>query len=214
LLLISQEDGSRWSFNNLPYTNEYVIETSGLNYAKIGVAAVTDNYQDQKDLLVFVQSGVMIKYLYQFLFAKGLTLSTSATTDGQTIAGSISTGTHNAALVYGAMEEMVKGIHLVLPNQRTVFVQKESDAVVTDAYLMEIGASELINDDEVFNAAIVSCGTFGVIHGYLIQTEKLFTLEPQVRKSPFSQVKEALYTLDIASLGFDLDDPQELPWHF
>jgi hypothetical protein len=192
LLLISQEDGSRWSFNNLPYTNEYVIETSGLNYAKIGVAAVTDNYQDQKDLLVFVQSGVMIKYLYQFLFAKGLTLSTSATKD----------------------EEMVKGIHLVLPNQRTVFVQKESDAVVTDAYLMEIGASELINDDEVFNAAIVSCGTFGVIHGYLIQTEKLFTLEPQVRKSPFSQVKEALYTLDIASLGFDLDDPQELPWHF
>jgi FAD/FMN-containing dehydrogenase len=173
--LISQQDGSRWSFNNLPYTNEYMIETSGLNYAKIGIDAVTDGYQDEdKELFTFVQSGVVLKYLYQFLFAKGLTLSTSPTTDGQTIAGSISTGTHNAALVYGSMEKVVKGIHLILPNQRTVFVQKQSDAVVSEAYLVEIGADEVINNDDLFNAALVSCGTFGVIHGFLIQTEKLW----------------------------------------
>jgi hypothetical protein len=76
------------------------------------------------------------------------------------------------------------------------------------------GADELINDDDLFNAALVSCGTFGVVHAFVIQTEKLFTLEPQVRKFSFSQAKEALYSLDIASLDIDLDNPLELPWHF
>jgi hypothetical protein len=50
--------GSRWSYNNLVYTDEYMIDTYGLNYAQIG---------EQKDNLAFVQSGVVIKSLYRTL---------------------------------------------------------------------------------------------------------------------------------------------------
>jgi hypothetical protein len=60
--------GSRWTVTELPYTEDYMIDTHGLNYAKVGIdndADVTEAYQgEQKGLLVFAQSGVMVKWLY------------------------------------------------------------------------------------------------------------------------------------------------------
>ena len=67
------------------------------------------------------------------------------------VGGAISTGSHNAAITFGGMHDAVRGIHLVLPG-RTVFVQRESDPVVTRQYLSEIGADRLISDDNLFNA--------------------------------------------------------------
>ena len=87
--------------------------------------------------------------------------------------GAISTGTHNAAIAYGSMEDFVRGIHLVVPG-RTVFVQRANDTVVTEDYLETIGADELINDDDLFSAALLGFGSFGIVHGYLIETERLF----------------------------------------
>jgi hypothetical protein len=52
----------------MPYVEDYMIDTSGLNYAKIGIdndADVFDDFKgDQKRLLAFVQGGVMIKWMY------------------------------------------------------------------------------------------------------------------------------------------------------
>jgi hypothetical protein len=220
-----------------------MIETHQLNYAKVGIeneAFVTDEYKgERKSFLTFAQCGVRQKFLYLLLYRHGLTLSTSTSTDGQTMAGCISTGCHNAAIRFGAMQDYVKGIHIVLLG-KTVFLQRDSDPVVTNSYMEEIGADELISDDDMFNAALVSFGTFGVVHGYLIETEKLFRLESEVKRFPFSEASgkrycilctleqsnhkakltvlisgiAALSSLDIASLGFELDDPSELPWHF
>jgi tmRNA-binding protein len=213
--------GSRWTVSEMPYTSDYMIDTHGLNYAKVGIDNEDDvllnGYRegDRKDRLVFVQSGVMIKFLYKTLFAKGLTLVTAATTDGATMAGAISTGTHDSAVLFGSMTEYVKGIHLVIPG-KTVYVQRSSDPVVTEDYVINtLGADEVQNSDDMFNAALVSSGCFGVIHGYLIEAEQLFRLKVQVINLPFSQSKDALYSLEpakIAALGFDLDDPTVLPW--
>jgi hypothetical protein len=88
------------------------------------------------------------------------------------MAGAISTGTHNAAIHVGSMQDTVKGIHLVILNE-TVFLQRSSDPVVTDLYRMDIGADRVWSDDDLFNAALVNFGTFGIIHGFLILTEPL-----------------------------------------
>lgn len=75
--------GSRWSTTDISFTNEYLIETYGLNYVKVGVdnpqLYLTSNYQDQSHLLTFAQSGVMVKHCYQALLDEGLTLQTSGT---------------------------------------------------------------------------------------------------------------------------------------
>jgi FAD/FMN-containing dehydrogenase len=101
-------------------------------------------------------------------------------TDGQTLGGSISTGSHDAAIHFGSIQEHVKGIHLVIPGE-TVYVQRNSDPVLTENYVVNtLGADRLISNDDMFNAALVSFGSFGVVHGYLLQTEKMFKLKVEV----------------------------------
>jgi hypothetical protein len=138
--------------------------------------------------------------------------------DGQTMAGCINTATHNSALAVGAMQDMVLGIHL-LTATRNVFIQKDSNPVVTEDYLSEIGADELIEDDDLFNAVVVSGGTFGIVHGYLIETERLFKLSIETKNFPYSVCSKAIFSLDVASLGFklqqnkDIDETTTTPWH-
>jgi hypothetical protein len=219
-VIISHTDGARWSFTNQPYTNEYMVAMQGLTYAKIGIDNANEYlsapYQEKSELLAYVQGGVKIQYLCQTLFQKSLTLSTSGTTDGQTLAGAVNTGTHNATLQFGSLHDSIRAIHLIIPDHgsgavgssKTVLLQKQSDAVVTPAYALDvIGADcELVSNDDLFHAALVSVGTFGIVHAFLIEVEPLFKLRVQVRNFPFSQVADRLYRLDdITSMGFDLN---------
>jgi len=183
--------GSKWSLNNVAYTNDFMVKTKGLNYAKIGLAQdmLTQKYQDKAEKLCFVQAGVMIHYLNEELAKKGLALKTTGASDGQRLVGAISTGTHGSAMHVGAMQEYVKGIHLVIPDGDTksthIFLQRKSDQTVNSNFAAFIGNTQLILDDELFNAAVVSFGCFGLIHGLLIETEKLFKLKHQtVRFNP------------------------------
>jgi FAD binding domain len=208
--------GARWAASNMPYTQDYMIDSTGLNYAKIGIendTFVTNYYRgERKARLAFVQSGVRLKFLYIALFRAGLTLPTSCTTDGQTLAGGISTGAHNAGVRFGALQDFVRAIHLVLDG-KTVLVQKSWDPVVTKDFMEDIGADELISDDDMFLAALVSFGTFGIVHAYIIEAETLFRLESQVTNSPFSATRSGLSSLNMTELGFDLKNPSEQPWH-
>jgi FAD binding domain len=208
--------GSRWSSNDLPYVEDYLVDTSGLQYAKIGIdnaSYLTQDYRDRQKILTFVQGGVMTKYMYKTLFKKGLTLSASGLSDGQTMAGGISTSTHNAAVNYGSMPDYVLGIHLVLKDE-TVFLQKESEPAVTDLYAAVIGADRIINDDDIFYAALVGLGSFGLIHGFLIEPEPLFRLNVEVKEILYEQALEALFTVDAPSIGFEIADASALPHHF
>jgi hypothetical protein len=84
--------------------------TSGVNYCKIGIddeAQVTENYANIRNHLAFVQSGVVVKRLGRALLSEGLALQTMGTTDGQSLAGAISTGTHGASVFGGSMQGFV-----------------------------------------------------------------------------------------------------------
>lgn len=183
--------GSKWSLNNAAYTNDCMVKTWGLNYTKIGLVSsmVTQAYQDKADKLCFVQTGVMIHFLNNALFAQGLALKTTGASDGQRLVGAIAAGTHGSAMHVGAMQDYVKGIHLVIPdgdnNSKHVFLQRNSDQAVNTNFANFLDHTTIINDDELFNAAVVGFGCFGLIHGLLIETEPLFKLKQQtVRFNP------------------------------
>jgi hypothetical protein len=102
--------GSKMSINNLAYDDEYLVDTRGLNYCKIGIddeAQVTEKYADIRNRLAYVQSGVVVKRLNRALIEEGLALKTMGSTDGQSLAGAISTGTHGASVVGGSMQDFV-----------------------------------------------------------------------------------------------------------
>jgi hypothetical protein len=82
---------------------------------------------------------------------------------------------------------------------------------VSDAFLGLLGAKPIRND-ELFNAALVSFGSFGLIHAVLLEVVPLYLLETWVHTLDFPRVEKALGTLDVAGLG--LHDGSELPYHF
>ena len=109
--------GSRWSLSNVAYDDEYLIETWGLNYYKIGLDEnhVTAQYNRTRNRLVFVQAGVMNRHINAQMLQQNLQFYTSGEGDGQRVVGAVATGTHNSALSLGAYQDFVRGIHLVRP---------------------------------------------------------------------------------------------------
>ena len=73
------------------------------------------------------------------------------------------------------MQEFVRGIHLVT-NEGHFFVQRLTDMVVTDDYATILGGATLVSDDDLFDAAVVSFGNLGLVHGILIEAEPLYLL--------------------------------------
>ncbi|MBT8234246.1 MAG: FAD-binding protein [Saprospiraceae bacterium] len=206
--------GSKWSLNNIAYTKSFLINSKQLGFYQIGIdedSQVTDAYRSKKESLTFFQCGVGVKALNVALTNKGQALKTSGASDGQTMVGAISTGTHGSAHAVGAMTEYVKGIHLVLEGKH-VFLQRESDQAVTDEFSSWLDNAVPILDDDMFNAALVSFGCFGLIHGLLIETEPIYNLELFINNYDFSEVKRAFTSLHME--GLNLPHGNELPFHF
>ena len=193
--------GSKWTFNNMPYVDESMVDSKGLNYCQIGINAshLTGNYVSLADSLAFVQAGVRIQELNQALLDKNLAISTSAHSDGQSLAGAMSTGTHGSRFKYGGMEEMIRAIHIVTHGNRHVLLQGE--AVVNSAFAAYLGGATLIQDEKLFNTAKVCFGSCGIIHGYVIQAEPLYQLRHVTKKYSFEAVTKTLNTLDVSGLA-------------
>jgi hypothetical protein len=110
------------------------------------------------------------------------------------------------------MPEYVVAMHFVLGPGRDVWLERQSNRVVSDAFIDRMG-TELIRNDALFNAALVSFGSFGILHAVLIEAEPLYQLEAQRYRAPIdSRLQRTMRTLDFTD--FDLPhDPEDL-WHF
>ncbi|GAX25336.1 hypothetical protein FisN_5Lh429 [Fistulifera solaris] len=213
--LRARAHGSKWSLNNIAYTDDVVVNSQGLTYRKIGIedeTHVTPEYIDIRNRLAIVQSGVMTTDINKDLSEKSLALSTNAATDGQRLVGAVSTGTHGSAVNYGSMPEFVRAIHIVIPGEH-VLIQRASDVVITESFAEWLGGARVINDDTLFNAAVVSFGSFGIIHALIIEAEPLYKLRLQSKQFNYDQVRPVLESLDPSSLGFE-GIGSELPFHF
>jgi len=206
--------GSRFSLSNIAYDNEYLIETWGLNYYKLGLdeTHVSESYRERRERLVFVQSGVMIRHINEILQDHHLSFYSGGDIDGQRVVGAISTGTHNSALEMPATQDFVRGIHLVIHTGEHVYVQRKSDPTVSKDFAKFLGNARLIEDDEIFNAAVVGLGSFGIIHGMLIELEPIYHITKSYYRMTYPQVVDAMTLLDIPLLG--LHDIEEQPFHF
>jgi len=74
--------------------------------------------------------------------------------------------------------------------------------------------TKLIADDELFNAALVSFGSFGFIHGVMIETEDIYLLESYRKKIPLDDsFRHIMETLDFSNANF-IPNGNERPFHF
>lgn len=206
--------GNNWSFSPVAMCDGGMINTKGLNLTfHLGNSSLLPAYLSTgktKDDVMLVQCGTTISYLNDTLEIRSnprRSIKASGGSNGQTIAGATSTGTHGGGLFTGAVHDTVVGMHLVTGRDKHVWLERASAPVVSDEFVHALGA-KLIRDDAMFNAAIVSFGSFGIIHGMLIETEPLFLLkEVRFDNVPYTdEFTDALGTLDISKLTKLLPD--------
>jgi hypothetical protein len=207
--------GGGWSLSRAAVTDGRLVNTTPLNwYFPVAAAGVSPAYTGDSALLMYLQCGVSVDEANGLLFQqpRPLALKTSGASNGQTIAGAVSTGTHGARFGFGAMPDYVVGLHLITAPDRAIWLERASYPVLSDHLIARLGA-QLVRDDTMFNAALVSFGSFGLVHGVMIEAEPLYLLEASRRRiSIDGQLKRAMQTLDFSAIPMPYAD--EEPLHF
>jgi hypothetical protein len=169
--------GRRWSLSPVAVCPDIMINTMPLNLHVVGLPAsdVSTSSVDPSSL-VFAQCGTSVLELSLALESRGLSLPTSGASNGQTICGAIATGTHGSARRVGAMQDYILGFHLLADNGHHYWIERASKPVVSEAFCQKLGAT-LRRDDRLFRAAVLSFGSFGVMHAVLFEAVPLYLLE-------------------------------------
>ena len=214
--------GNGWSFSDVAVCDGGAIDTKSLRLSfNLNNSFVAPEYLAQKDAkyLFFVQCGMSVLQVNEKLEASGRSLKASGASNGQSIAGATSTGTHGAAFNVGAVHDAIIGLHIITGPDKHVFIERRTNPVASNAFIQWLGAQK-ISDDELFNAALVSFGSFGIIHGVLLETFPIFLLEEH-RSGEIAyddDLIKAMTTLDFSPiqqyLPYGPGDPNKQLYHF
>jgi FAD binding domain len=207
--------GGGWSLSRAAVTDGRLIDTLALNWVfPADATSVATAYKGDPALLMYMQCGVSVREANDILFGMPtkLALKTSGASNGQTIAGAVATGTHGSRFRFGSMSDYVVGMHIVTGPDSAIWLERASYPVLSDGLITKLGA-QLVRDDTLFNAALVSFGSFGIIHGVLIEADPIYLLEvSRSRVKIDDRLKRVMQTLDFA--GIDLPDKSKEPFHF
>jgi hypothetical protein len=206
--------GAGWALSRINITDGWLVNTKLLN----GCYDVTERYFDasypapQRRDIMIAQCGMQIAELNAYLEliprkdADRRAIQAAGIGNGQTVAGSVSGNTHGAQISYGAMPDFVTGLHVATGRGRTLWIERASKPVLNEEFAARIGA-ELIRDDDIFNAAVVSFGTFGIIAAVAVETAPIY----QLQFKPIADIRHA--DLKTKLSGFADAPPNDL-YHY
>lgn len=208
--------GAGWSWTKIATAEAGImLDTKPLNMIfDISSGSVTTGYTGDPGKLFLAQCGNGVWELSRFLKNRNLSLKTSGASNGQTIAGVTATGAHGSAFDVGAVQDFVLGMHIIVSPTRHIWLEPASKPVVSAALVQKLGA-ELVQDDDLFHAAQVSFGSFGFIHGVMIEADDIFLLEAYMSQMPFDDnLQDVMETLDFSANKLNLPYGTERPFHF
>jgi len=206
--------GGEWSWTKIAGTTGILLNTKPLNISlKINQDNVSPAYQLTPDDLYFAQCGISIKELTDRLADHGRSIKTSGASNGQTIAGAMSTGTHGSAIDVGSVADFVVGLHIIVSPSESIWLERKSYPVASDSFISALQATA-VRDDDLFNAAVVSFGAFGFIHGVMVESTPAFLYEAHRFRVPLgNDLFQLMQTLDFPGSTF-LPHGSERPYHF
>lgn len=214
--------GSAWSMNHIAHQEDNMHFNAEMNLKK---AILEDEMHAgsgfKRENLFFFQCGNVIKEISRFIFDHGKSVKASGASNGQTIAGCISTGVHGSALDAGSVQDYVVGLNLIIgPDENDiVYLEREKEPALNHVFADRINA-RVIRNDELFNAALVGLGAFGFIHGVVIEAEDRYLLKRYVKRIPKQQALDLAKSLDFANGPFKIDGETDAngkgnrPYHY
>jgi hypothetical protein len=206
--------GAGWSWMKIATAdNGIMLDTKPLNLMfDLSASNVVPAYKGDVSKLFFAQCGNGVWELSRYLRPRNLSLKTSGASNGQTLAGVIATGAHGSAFDTGAVQDFVVGLHIIVSPTRHIWLERASYPVASDKFIQSLN-TERVQDDDLFNSALVSFGSFGIIHGAMIETETLFLLEGYMSRMPYDvTLQQLMQTLDFSKAK--LPNGNERPYHF
>lgn len=206
--------GAGWSWTKIAIAEDGImLDTKPLNIVfDLSAQSVAEGYKGDPKKLFMAQCGNGVWELSEFLKKRNLSLKTSGASNGQTIAGVIATGAHGSAFDVGAVQDFVVGLHIIISPTRHIWLERASYPVVSASFIADFH-TRLIQDDDLFNAALVSFGSFGIIHGVMVETEDIFLLESYMERMPFdASLRKIMQTLDFSDANLPCGN--ERPFHF
>lgn len=145
-------------------------------------------------ILIHVEAGVRIKQLLRDLASIGHALPTMGSGGCQTLAGAISTGTHNSD-ARAPLVDNVRAIHLVGPGGQEWWIEPSAGLLEPGALLRMTRVCDdirIVRDDDFFRAAMVTAGRFGVIYAVVLEVPEQYKLEEKSRDEQWSLVAAGL----------------------
>lgn len=205
--------GGMWSLSSCAAADGYLVNTRPLRMrSRLPEQMVSSAYRGSFRDLLLVQCGVSIQKLNDDLREMGRSLKTSGASNGQTIVGAMSTGTHGSRYAFGSIQDYCVALHIAVGGGRHIWLERASYPVSSSLFISRLGAT-LVRDDAAFDAALVSFGSMGFIHAVVIETEPLYLLEMYRHRHPIDgALRRALTALDLS--GLRLPFPGEAPLHF
>lgn len=205
-----------WSFSQVTGQQDaWLLDTTQANWkARLSRGALDPSFAGDPDDLLLVQCGASIFEINRYLERdRGRSLMTTGASNGQTYVGAMSTSTHGSALSHAAMPGQVAAIQMLCPDGRNLWLERPADPVISVNTANDFGA-QIVRDDSLFEATLVSLGLLGVIHAVVIRTRPIFLLSASQFEHPYNDdLKHAMRTLDTSrvSLPAEVDVPPGNP---
>ncbi len=214
--------GSRWSLNDIAFNNSRVHWNTEMNIIlPVSSASLHNASTINAENLIFTQCGATINELTSYLEQRHKSLLVSGGSNGQTIAGAISTGVHGGAFDHQCISDYVKGLHLVTGPQKedSIYLERQSEPILNEDFANSLNC-RVIRDDDLFNAALVSLGSFGFIAAIILQVEDIYSLKRYIKNIEYNDAMQLMSTLDFEHSEFSIDSEKNAggkpkrPYHF
>jgi L-gulono-1,4-lactone dehydrogenase len=147
--------------------------------------------------LVRVESGMRVRELNAHLDASGRALKIMGGYDGQTVAGVVSTATHGSGINFGPIADAVQSMDLVASGGTVWRIERAGGPTDPQAFATARPDHELRQDDDLFNAAVVSMGCMGILYSVTLAVDPLYYLTEVRTKSTWAEVSEQLRAREV-----------------
>jgi len=207
--------GSRHSWSRAAASSQVYIHPEGMSFVNPAAEDRRESQVIRSDFGVpiadcfVVGSGTRIREVNDALWRQGKALAVLGGYDGQTLAGVVQTATHGSVLRLGPICSVVKAINLVDGQGRKCRVEPAAGPSAPAAFAEHFPGWSLRQDDDLFNAALVSVGMFGVVHSYLIGARDAFYLCEKRTRMTLTAMRELLRDRNIYRL-MDVELPPDL----
>ena len=210
--LMVKAGGSRHSWSRAAASEQVYIQPEFMSFLKaveddpieLGVLR-SDAELDIGNLFV-VGSGMTIGDVNDGLWKHGKAMPLLGGYDGQTIAGVVQTGTHGSVLRGGPIAEAVLSINAVDALGRKLRIEPSGGPTDPAKFGTEFPDWQLRQDTDLFDAALVSVGAFGIVFSYLVRVVDAFYLNESRTRMKLADLKALLRGGNIYRL-VDVDAP-------